>query len=33
MALKLVPKPIADSIGKPDTRRRDNKNTQGTPQD
>ncbi|MFT7279048.1 MAG: hypothetical protein ACI8WI_002600 [Pseudoalteromonas distincta] len=29
MALKLGPKPIADSTGKPDKRRRDNKNTPG----
>jgi hypothetical protein len=29
MALKPGPKPIADSTGKPDQRRRDNKNTQG----
>lgn len=29
MALKPGPKPIADSTGKPDQRRRDNKNTPG----
>jgi hypothetical protein len=29
MALKPGPKPIADSTGKPDQRRRDNKDTQG----
>lgn len=32
MALKLGSKPIADSTGKPDTCRRDDKNTQGAPQ-
>ncbi|ASG09102.1 hypothetical protein CEQ50_16240 [Vibrio anguillarum] len=29
MALKPGPKPIAESTGKPDQRRRDNKNTPG----
>ena len=29
MGLKPGPKPIADSTGKPDKRRRDNKNTPG----
>lgn len=29
MALKPGPKPITDSTGKPDKRRRDNKNTPG----
>ena len=31
MALKPGPKPIAASTGKPDQRRRDNKDTPGTP--
>ncbi|HQT19437.1 MAG TPA: hypothetical protein PLN67_18720 [Acidovorax defluvii] len=33
MALKPGPKPIADSTGKPDQRRRDNKTTPGNTPD